>query len=356
MPHIYAHRNTVPKTMRALAKIDPVAGLKLIEALVPTPGPGDVLIRVQKTALSAAATHIDRWDAWAQRVIRPPVIVGSEFVGLVASVGPGVDDFHPGEQVIGEPSVSCGSCRHCLAGHRRRCAAARRLGQDRDGAFADYVCMPQHSVWHADGRIPSDVLACFVPLGQVVRTARHFDLFGAHVLVTGSSALASMAVAVARHCGARSVVVTDTNPAGLALAATLGATRTIDTREAVLDTVRRELDIADGFDFGLETSGHCSALGDLIAHLRPGGQIALLGTSQDTAPLDWSAIQDQHLSLHGIDSSAGGTDWERLTRALHNGLDVTPAITHCLPFACFREAFDRAAHGEPGKIILDWDS
>lgn len=355
MPHIYAHRNAVPKTMRALAKIDPGPGLKLIEALVPTPGPGDVLIRVQKTALSAAATHIDRWDAWAQRTISPPVIVGSEFVGLVASVGPGVDDFHPGEKVVGEPRVSCGNCRHCLAGHRRRCAAARRLGQDRDGAFADYVCVPQHAVWHADGRIPSDVLACFVPLGQVVHASRRFDLLGAHVLITGASALGGMAAAVARHCGACSVVVADTNPAGLALAQTLGATRTIDTREAAIDTVRRELDIADGFDFGIETSGHPVALGDLVAHLQPGGQIALLGTPLEDAPLNWSAIQSRQLGIHGIDSSAGGTDWERLARALHGGLDITPAIAHCLPFSCFREAFDRAAHGEPGKIILDWD-
>ncbi len=355
MPHIYAHRNAVPKTMRALAKIDPAPGLKLIEALVPTPGPGDVLVRVQKTALSAAATHIDRWDAWAQRTIRPPVIVGNEFVGLVASVGPGVGDFHPGELVIGEPGVSCGSCRHCLAGHRSRCTAARRLGQDRDGAFADYVCVPQQSLWHADGRIPSDVLACFTPLGQVVRAARLLDLFGAHVLITGASALGGMAAAVTRHCGARSVVVADTNPAGLALATALGATRTIDMREAAFDSTLRALDIADGFDFGIETSGHPAALGDLIAHLRPAGQLALLRAPVETTPLDWSTIQGRQLTLHGIGSDANSTDWERLACALHSGLDVTPAIAHCLPFGCFREAFDRAAHGEPGKIILDWD-
>ena len=341
--------------MRALAKIDPAPGLKLIEALVPTPGPGEVLIRVQKTALSAAASHIDRWDAWAQRHIRPPVIVGSEFVGLVASVGSGVVDFHPGERVLGEPSISCGSCRRCLAGQRRLCSAAQRLGQDRDGAFADYVCLPQQSVWHADMRLPTDVLACFTPLGQIVRVARRFDLLGAHVLITGASALGGMAAAVARHAGARSIVVADTNPAGLALAATLGATRTVDTRGDTFDSTLRELALADGFDFGIETTGRSAALGDLLAHLRPGGQLALLGSTTEDALINWHAIQSRQLTLHGIDSSTSIADWERLTLALQSGLDITPAIAHCLPFGCFREAFDRAAHGEPGKIILDWE-
>ena len=356
MPHIYAHRNAVPKTMRALAKIDPGPGLKLIEALVPTPGPGEVLIRVRKTALSAAATHIDRWDSWAQHNIRPPVIIGSEFVGLVASIGPGVTNLHPGELVLGEPVVPCGECHHCLSGRQRHCLAPRRLGQDRDGAFADYVCLPQSCVWHADGRIPTDVLACFAPLGRLVRVARRFDLFGAHVLISGASALAAMAVAVARHAGARSVVVVDPNPAGLALATTLGATRTVDSREATLDSVRQELAIADGFDLAIETSGRSAALGDLIAHLRHGGQLALLGTPTDEALLNWQAVQSRQLRIQGIDSRDTGSDWERLALALHSGLDITPAITHCLPFGCFRDAFDRAAHGEPGKIVLDWES
>jgi threonine 3-dehydrogenase len=355
MPHIYAHRNAVPKTMRALAKIDPVPGLKLIEALVPTPGPGDVLIRVKKTALSAAATHIDRWDAWAQRMVRPPLIVGHEFVGLVASVGPGVSDLHPGELVVGESCIACGNCRHCLGGRRHLCAGARRLGQDRDGAFADYVCLPQGSVWHADPRLPTDVLACFAPLGQTVRIARRFDLLGAHVLITGATGIGCMAVAIAKHSGARSIVVADANPVALALAQTLGATRTVDTRDTALDQVRRELAIADGFDLGIETSGHSSALADLITHLRLGGQLALLGLPVDDAVVPWYFIQSKQLTLHGLDSRDNIPDWERLTLALHSGLDVTPAITHCLPFGKFREAFDRAAAGEPGKIILDWD-
>lgn len=206
MPHIYAHRNAVPKTMRALAKIDPAPGLKLIEALVPVPGPGEVLVRVKKTALSMAALHLDRWDTWAQRSVQPPVIVGQEFVGLVASTGPGVSDFHPGELVIAEPAVTCGTCRHCLAGQRHLCSGARRLGQTRDGAFADYVCLPQGALWHAGPGIPTELLACFIPLGQAVRVARRFDLFGANVLVTGATPLGCMTAAIAHHAGARSVI------------------------------------------------------------------------------------------------------------------------------------------------------
>ena len=356
MPHIYAHRNTVPKTMRALAKTAAVPGLKLIEALVPTPGPGEVLIRVKRTALSAAAAHLDRWDAWAQRTVQPPVIVGHEFVGLIASVGPGVTDFHLGECVIGEPCVACGTCRHCLAGHHHRCASARRLGQDRDGAFADYVCLPQGAVWHADPCIPLDVLACFVPLGQAVRIARRFDLLGAQVLIAGTSARGCMAAAIARYAGARNVIVADANPAGLALAASLGVARTVDTRDSSLATLRRELGITDGFDLAIDTTGRDAALADLLTHLRLGGQLALLGTPADDARLNIHLLLAKQLAVHGFDARDNVPDWERLTQALQSGLDISPVISRCLPIAAFREAFDRAAAGEPGKIVLDWES
>ncbi len=355
MPHIYAHRNAVPKTMRALAKIDPKPGLKLIEALVPTPGPGEVLIRVRRTALSAAAVQTDRWDNWARQTIRPPVIVGHEFVGLVASIGPGVSDFHQGELVLGEPYIACGTCRHCLAGRRHLCASARRLGQDRDGAFAEYVCLPQNAVWHADPRLPLDVLACFGPLGQAVRIARRFDLLGAHVLVTGANALGGMTAAIARHAGARSVVVVDANPGGLELARSLGGTHAVDTRTEEIGTIQRELGIIDGFDLGIETSGRSAALSDQITHLRHGGQLALLGSPSIESLVDGRAVVTKQLSLHGIDTRDNIPHWERLTLALRGGLDITGVITHCLPVGCFREAFDRAAAGEPGKIILDWE-
>jgi threonine 3-dehydrogenase len=356
MPHLYVHRQTVPKTMRAIAKVDAASGLKLIESLVPTPGRGEVLIRVKKTALSASALHTDRWDNWAQRHIRPPVIVGHEFVGLVASVGPGVTDCHPGELVIGEPCVACGNCRHCLGGHRHLCPDAHRLGQDRDGAFADYVCLPQAAVWHADPRLPTDLLACFAPLGQVVRIARRFDLLGAHVLVSGAGALGCMATAIARHAGARSVVVVDNHLSRLGLAVTLGATRVVATREATLESVQRDLGIRDGFDLGIETSGNAAALGEVLAHLRLGAQLALLGLPVDEALPNWGQIINKQLLVHGIDGRDNLRDWERLTLALHSGLDLTPLVTHCLPVGDFREAFELTAAGEPGKMILDWES
>lgn len=355
MPHIYAHRNIIPKTMRALAKIDPVPGLKLIEALVPTPGPGEVLIRVKRTALGIETTHIDQWDQWAQRNLRPPLIVGHESVGLVASTGPGVTDFHPGEMVISHPFLACGNCRQCLAGRRHLCRAARRLGRDRDGACADYVCLPQSAVWHADPRLPVDILACFVPLGQAVQIARRFDLLGAHVLVAGASSLGCMVAAVARHAGARHVIVADANPAGLALAQTIPGIRTIDLRDASIGDLQRELAIDAGFDFGIETSGLPSSLGDLLAHLRPGGQIALLAATTGEVSLNTDLILNHRLSLHGLQAGEPIADWERLTLALQNGLDVSRVITYCLPCGSFREALDRAAAGEPGRILLDWD-
>ena len=356
MPHIYAHRNAVPKTMRALAKIDPAPGLKLIEALVPVPGPGEVLVRVKKTALSMAALHLDRWDTWAQRSVQPPVIVGQEFVGLVASTGPGVSDFHPGELVIAEPAVTCGTCRHCLAGQRHLCSGARRLGQTRDGAFADYVCLPQGALWHAGPGIPTELLACFIPLGQAVRVARRFDLFGANVLVTGATPLGCMTAAIAHHAGARSVVVTDANRAALALARTLGATHTVDTRNQTLDTARRDLGLVEGFDLGVESAGLPAALGDLLRHLRPGGQLALLGAETGEVPVDIHAILEKQLTVAGIDDRNSASDWDRLAQALHRGLAVGAVITHQFPIGEFRTAFDRTAAGLPGKIVLDWES
>ena len=311
---------------------------------------------MKKTALSAAALHTDRWDHWAHRHIRPPVIVGHEFVGLIASVGPGVTDCHPGELVIGEPCVACGNCRHCLGGHRHLCPDAHRLGQDRDGAFADYVCMPQGAVWHADPRLPTDLLACFAPLGQVVRIARRFDLLGAHVLISGAGAIGCMAAAIARHAGARSVVVVDNSTARLELAVALGATRVVDTREASLANVLRDLAIHDGFDLGIETSGGTAALGDVLTHLRLGAQLALLGLPSEEALPNWGQIVTKQLIVHGIDGRDNLVDWERLALALHSGLDVTPLITHCLPVGEFRDALERAAAGDPGKITLDWES
>lgn len=356
MPHIYAHRNIIPKTMRALAKIDPAPGLKLIEALVPTPGPGEVLIRVKRTALSAEVTHLDRWDGWAQRNARPPVIVGGEFVGLVASTGPGVTDLHPGELVIGQPCISCGNCRQCLAGQRNLCRAARRLGLDRDGACADYVCLPQNAVWHADPRQPVEVLACFVPLGQAVQLARRFDLLGAQMLVVGAGHLGCMVAAVASHAGARHIVVADANPAGLALARTLPGIHTVDLRSATIGDRQRELGIAAGFDFGIEASGLPAALGDLLSHLRPGGQVALLAAAPSEVPLATDLILSGQLALHGIRTWDQSTDWDRLTLTLQNGLAVSHLITHSLPCGRFREALDCAAAGEPGRILLEWDS
>lgn len=356
MSPLFAHRNSVPKTMRAVAKTAPQPGLKLIEALVPIPGPGEVLIRVKRSALSAAAVHIDRWNAWAQRTITPPVIVGQEFVGLVATVGPGVTDFHPGELVVGEPCVACGTCRHCLSGRGHLCAAARRLGQDRDGAFADYVCLPQGSLWHADPRIPLDVLACFAPLGQAVRVARRFDLLGANVLIGGAGGLGCLTAAIVHHGGARSVVVADANPAGLALARTLGATHTIDTRADTLDVVRRELGIVDGFDLALDTSGCAASCGDLLSHLRLGGDLALLAPLTEDVTLPWTSVQAKQLSVHGFTPRNNATEWGRLTLALQSGLAIEGAIARRLSFGQFREAFDLAAAGEPGKIVLEWDS
>jgi len=356
MSHLYAHRMIVPKTMRAIAKIEPGPGLKLIEALVPTPGPNDVLIKIKKTSICGTDVHIYRWDPWAAKTIRPPLIIGHEYVGLVADVGGNVTDFHPGELVTGEGHIVCGTCRNCLAGRRHLCKDTRGVGVNRDGAFADYVCIPQSNVWHADPRIATDVLSCFDPLGNAVHTALQFDVLGEDVLITGAGPIGCMAAAVVKHAGARFVVVTDLNPDRLAMAQKMGATRTVDVRTEKLATVQKELGMKEGFDVGLEMSGSPAAVNDMIAHMCHGGKIAMLGIPSENFAIDWNTVIFNMLTLRGIYGREMYETWYKMTMLIQTGLDLSPVITHRFAVGEFQQAFDLMAAGKSGKIVLDWES
>ena len=356
MSHLYAHRMIVPKTMRAIAKIEPGPGLKLIEALVPTPGPNDVLIKIKKTSICGTDVHIYRWDPWAAKTIRPPLIIGHEYVGLVADVGSNVTDFHPGELVTGEGHIVCGTCRNCLAGRRHLCKDTRGVGVNRDGAFADYVCIPQSNVWHADPRIATDVLSCFDPLGNAVHTALQFDVLGEDVLITGAGPIGCMAAAVVKHAGARFVVVTDLNPDRLAMAQKMGATRTVDVRTEKLATVQKELGMKEGFDVGLEMSGSPAAVNDMIAHMCHGGKIAMLGIPSENFAIDWNTVIFNMLTLRGIYGREMYETWYKMTMLIQTGLDLSPVITHRFAVGEFQQAFDLMAAGKSGKIVLDWES
>src|SRR5213596_3352160 len=263
--------------MKALVKLRSEPGLWLQDVPEPECGPNDVLIRVDRTGICGTDLHIHQWDDWAQKTIPVPMVVGHEFVGEVTEVGSNVTDFFPGEIVSAEGHVVCGRCRNCLAGRRHLCKDTQGVGVNRPGAFAAYLALPMTNVWAHAASIPRDIQAIFDPFGNAVHTTLSFDLLGEDVLITGAGPIGCMAAAVAKHAGARYVVVTDLNPYRLDLARKMGATMAVDPRERDLADVQRELGMTEGFDIGLEMSGSPDALHAMVAGMAHGGRIAVLG-------------------------------------------------------------------------------
>lgn len=342
-------------TMKALVKREAAPGLWLEEVPVPAIGPTDVLIQIKKTAICGTDVHIWDWDAWAQKTIPVPMVVGHEFVGTVAEVGEYVKDFKKGDLVSGEGHVVCGHCRNCLAGRRHLCMHTSGVGVNRSGAFAQYLSMPQSNVWYCDPSIPIDVLSIFDPLGNATHTALSFDLLGEDVLITGAGPIGAMAAAIARHAGARFVVVTDVNPWRLDLAKRMGATRTVHVGKEKLADVMKELGMKEGFDVGLEMSGNAAALGDMIANLCHGGKIALLGIHGPDTRVDWNTVVFNGLTLKGIYGREMYETWYKMTSMLQSGLDISQVITHRFRAPLFEEAFHVMKSGQAGKVILDWE-
>ena len=340
--------------MRALVKSRAEPGLWLEDVPEPEHGINDVLIRVRRTGICGTDVHIERWDAWAQRTIPVPLVIGHEFVGEVVAVGSNVSDFHPGEIVSGEGHVVCGRCRNCMAGRRHLCAHSQGVGVTRPGAFAELIALPMTNIWHHWLGIDEDVAAIFDPFGNAVHTALAFPVLGEDVLITGAGPIGCMAAAVVRHAGARHVVVSDPNPYRRELAAGMGASLTVDPRERALDDVQRELGMTEGFDVGLEMSGNGEALHQLIANMSHGGRIALLGIPTEEIAIDWTQVVFNMLTLRGIYGREMYETWYQMTVMLQSGLDISPVITHRLPYPEFAEGFAIAGSGRSGKVVLDW--
>jgi threonine 3-dehydrogenase len=341
-------------TMKALVKSRPEPGLWLEEVPIPEPGINDVLIRILRTGICGTDLHIYNWDAWAQKTIPVPMHVGHEFVGRVAAVGSNVRGFKPGDLVSGEGHLVCGLCRNCMAGRRHLCPHTQGVGVNRPGAFAEYLCIPMTNVWGADPHISLDVLACFDPLGNAVHTALSFDVLGEDVLITGAGPIGVMAAAVVRHAGARHVVVTDINPRRLDIARRMGATLAIDTRQAPLSEVLKQLAMKEGFDVGLEMSGSEAALGEMLSNMCHGGRIALLGIPPGPTPVDWNVVIFNGLTIKGIYGREMYETWYKMTVMIQSGLDVTPAITHRMPIEEFETGFAAMRAGEASKVVLEW--
>jgi threonine 3-dehydrogenase len=342
--------------MKALVKKESSPGLCLEEVPEPEIDINDVLIKVKRTAICGTDMHIYNWDAWAQKTIPVPMVVGHEFVGEIVDVGSNVIDFRAGQIVSGEGHVVCGRCRNCMAGRRHLCAHTCGVGVDRPGAFAEYLALPMSNVWEHRPNIDLDVAALFDPLGNAVHTSLQYDLLGEDVLITGAGPIGCMAVAVCRHAGARHVVITDINPKRLELAKALGATCTVDVSRENLTDVQQKLGMSEGFDVGLEMSGSPLAFKDMLANMCHGGKISLLGIPGNDVPIDWNIVIFNMLTLKGIYGREMYETWYKMSVMVESGLDISAIITHRLDYTEFEEGFAAMNAGEACKVILNWDS
>lgn len=344
------------ESMKALVKRHSQPGLWLEEVPIPEYGINDVLIRVDRTGICGTDLHIYKWDAWAQKTIPVPMVVGHEFVGEIVAVGDNVHDFFPGEIVSGEGHVVCGRCRNCLAGRRHLCKDTQGVGVNRPGAFAEYLVLPMSNVWHHRPDINRDVASIFDPFGNAVHTALSFDLLGEDVLITGAGPIGIMAAAIARHAGARHVVITDVNPFRLELARKMGATLAVDPRSQSLTDVQKQLDMREGFDVGLEMSGNPQAFRDMLANMCHGGKIAMLGIPSEPIEIDWNIVVFNMLTIKGIYGREMYETWYKMSVMLESGLNIEPVITHRFHYTEFEKGFAAMKTGESGKVILNWKS
>jgi len=340
--------------MKALVKSKSEPGLWLEDVEKPGVGINDVLIRVHRAGICGTDVHIFKWDDWARKTIPVPMVIGHEFVGEIAETGSNVADFYPGDIVSGEGHVVCGRCRNCLAGRRHLCAHTLGVGVNRPGAFAEYIALPMTNIWrHHDG-IDRDVASIFDPFGNAVHTALSFPVLGEDVLITGAGPIGIMAAAVARHAGARYVVITDVNEYRLSLARKMGVSVALNIREHTLREVQKNLGMTEGFDVGLEMSGNAAAFRDMLANMSHGAKIAMLGIPDGEMAIDWRTVIFNMLTVKGIYGREMYETWYKMSVMLQSGLDISPVITHRFPYTEFRQGFEVMASGHSGKVILNW--
>ena len=341
--------------MRALVKAKPERGIWLEDIDKPTVGHNDVLIRVKRTAICGTDIHIYQWDDWASKTIPVPLAVGHEFYGEVVECGVEVKGFNVGDRVSAEGHVTCGVCRNCRAGRRHLCMNTVGVGVNRDGAFADYLCVPAVNVFKLPDAISDEMASILDPLGNATHTALSFDLVGEDVLITGAGPIGIMAVAIAKYAGARHVVITDINDYRLDLARKMGASVALNVTSGSLDQTMTDLGMEEGFDVGMEMSGNASAFRDMLRTMHHGGKIALLGIPPDEMAIDWNQVIFKGLMLKGVYGREMFETWYKMSSMLQSGLNVEPIITHRFPLEDYEEAFQLMESGQSGKIILNWE-
>ena len=340
--------------VKALVKSKTEVGLWLEDVPEPEIGINDVMIRVMRTGICGTDVHIWNWDEWARKTVPVPMVVGHEFVGEIVDVGSNVNDFRPGQIVSGEGHVVCGRCRNCMAGRRHLCSDTQGVGVNRTGAFAEYISLPMSNVWlHHEG-VDLDVASIFDPFGNAVHTALSFPVLGEDVLVTGAGPIGIMGAAVAKHAGARYVVITDVNPWRLELARKMGVTLAVNPLEQSLKDVMADLGMQIGFDVGLEMSGNAQAFHQMLGHMSQGGKIAMLGIPPKEVSIDWNQVIFNMLTIKGIYGREMYETWYKMAVLLQGGLDIEPVITHRFPYQEFEKGFAAMLSGESGKVVLDW--
>ena len=341
--------------MDALVKTKADKGLELMRMPVPEPGLGEVRIKIHKTAICGTDVHIYNWDPWSQENIKPPMIVGHEYVGEIDKLGAGVTAYHVGQIVSGEGHIVCGHCRNCRAGNGQWCKFTQGVGVNRDGAFAEYIVIPAHNVIPIPEGIDEDVVSFFDAFGNATHTALMFDMIGEDVLITGAGPIGMMATAICKKNGARSVVVTDINDYRLELCKKMGATQTVNVSRDKVEDIFGERRIVEGFDVGLEMSGSGSALNTMIENMRNGGKIALLGIQQPGTQINWNHVIWKGLTLQGIYGRKMFETWYKMITMVEGGLDLHPIITHRFHYEDFNKGFEAMNSGKSGKVVLSWE-
>ncbi|RUO45787.1 L-threonine 3-dehydrogenase [Idiomarina aquatica] len=341
--------------MKALAKLHDKPGIWMTDVDKPEYGYNDILIKIKKTAICGTDVHIYKWDEWSQKTIPVPMVVGHEYVGEVAAMGEGVRGFEIGDRVSGEGHITCGHCRNCRAGRRHLCRNTYGVGVNRPGAFAEYLVIPADNAFKLPDDVSDDMAAIMDPFGNAVHTALAFDLVGEDVLITGAGPIGIMAAAVARHVGARHVVITDVNEFRLDLARKMGVTRAVNVSEQKLTDVMDELGMKEGFDVGLEMSGVPSAFSQMLATMNHGGKIAMLGIPPENVAIDWNQVIFKGLVIKGIYGREMFETWYKMASLLQSGLDISPILTHQMHVDDYEQGFETMISGHSGKVILNWD-
>tara|TARA_B100001250_G_scaffold35361_1_gene28460 strand:+ start:78 stop:1100 length:1023 start_codon:yes stop_codon:yes gene_type:complete len=340
--------------MKALVKSSNERGIWMENIPEPECNTNDVKIKITHTSICGTDLHIYKWDEWAQKTLVTPLIIGHEFCGIIEEIGPGVTHYEPGQRVSGEGHITCGNCRNCRAGKRHLCQKTNGVGIHKDGAFAEYLIIPESNIWPIHNDIPSDIAAFFDPFGNAVHTSLSYEMVGEDVLITGAGPIGLMATAICKFVGARNVVITDINDYRLALAKEMGATKAINVSKHSITEFYSQLNMTSGFDVGLEMSGNPEAFRSMLGHMFHGGKVALLGLLPDSTRIDWDDIIFKGLKVKGIYGREMYETWYKMEQMLRSGLDISKVLTHKLSVDEYEKAFNIMEAGECGKIVLEW--